>query len=60
MIRVGEQFPHFEMQATVDIDLNHAFQTINNETYEGKWLIVFFWPKDFTFVCPTEISEFGD
>ena len=32
---------------------------ISNESYPGKWLVVFFWPKDFTFVCPTEIAEFG-
>ena len=32
---------------------------MTNSTYPGKWLVVFAWPLDFTFVCPTEIAEFG-
>ena len=40
--------------------LEKAFQNIDNNTYKGKWLCVFFYPKDFTFVCPTEIKGFGD
>ena len=36
-----------------------AFIDITNESYPGKWKVVFFWPKDFTFVCPTEIAAFG-
>lgn len=59
MIKIGERFPQFQMKATVGTDVHTAFQTLSNETYEGKWLVVFFWPKDFTFVCPTEIAEFG-
>lgn len=59
MITVGNKFPAFQVKATVSNDLNNAFQVISNETYQGQWLVVFFWPKDFTFVCPTEISEFG-
>jgi peroxiredoxin (alkyl hydroperoxide reductase subunit C) len=39
--------------------LDTAFQTITNDSYPGKWRVIFFWPKDFTFVCPTEIAEFG-
>lgn len=59
MITVGNAFPAFELKATVSNDVHHAFKTITHETYKGKWLVVFFWPKDFTFVCPTEIAEFG-
>lgn len=59
MITVGNKFPDFQIKATVSNDLHNAFQVISNETYLGKWLVVFFWPKDFTFVCPTEIAEFG-
>ncbi len=59
MITVGNTFPEFQIKATVSNDLHNAFQVISNETYTGKWLVVFFWPKDFTFVCPTEIAEFG-
>src|SRR5690606_6440855 len=40
-------------------DPKTAFQTIDQNTYAGKWLVVFFWPKDFTFVCPTEIAGFA-
>ena len=59
MITVGNQFPEFSLKATISNDLSHAFQVVNNQSYAGKWLVVFFWPKDFTFVCPTEIAEFG-
>ena len=57
---VGEQFPHFKMKATVTNDLDNAFVEISHESYPGKWKVVFFYPKDFTFVCPTEIKAFGD
>ncbi|MCS6885334.1 MAG: peroxiredoxin [Acidobacteriota bacterium] len=67
MLGVGEKFPQFSLKATVSNDLKTAFTEVNNDTYKGKWLVVFFWPKDFTFVCPTEIvgfaklnSEFAD
>lgn len=59
MITVGSQFPKFQIKATVGTELNNAFQMVNNELYRGKWLVIFFWPKDFTFVCPTEIVEFS-
>ena len=36
-----------------------AFELVSNDTYKGKWLVLFFWPKDFTFVCPTEIAAFA-
>jgi len=41
------------------LKLSSAFTQITNATDAGKWKIVFFWPKDFTFVCPTEIVAFG-
>lgn len=59
MLGIGQKFPEFEVTATVSTDLADAFTEINNETYKGKWLVLFAWPKDFTFVCPTEIAEFG-
>lgn len=59
MLTVGDQFPEYELTACVSLDPENAFETINHKTYEGKWRVVFFWPKDFTFVCPTEIAEFG-
>src|SRR5262249_49503064 len=56
MLTVGNQFPAFNLKATVSEDLDTAFETIGSDSYPGKWLVVFFWPKDFTFVCPTEIA----
>ena len=59
MLTVGEQFPAFELTAVVDLDPKKAFETITEHSFPGKWKVVFFWPKDFTFVCPTEIAAFG-
>ena len=59
MLTVGDHFPEYELTACVSLDPENAFATIDNKTYEGKWRVVFFWPKDFTFVCPTEIAAFG-
>ena len=59
MIGVGQNFPQFSLTATVSLDKDKAFKTITDQDFSGKWKVVFFWPKDFTFVCPTEIAEFG-
>ncbi len=59
MLTVGDKFPEFALKATVSEELDTAFRTIGNDSFAGKWLVVFFWPKDFTFVCPTEIAEFA-
>uniref|UniRef100_A0A0M3IQ33 thioredoxin-dependent peroxiredoxin n=1 Tax=Ascaris lumbricoides TaxID=6252 RepID=A0A0M3IQ33_ASCLU len=50
------QVPDFQGTAVVDGD----FKTVSAKDYKGKWLIVFFYPLDFTFVCPTEIIAFND
>jgi peroxiredoxin (alkyl hydroperoxide reductase subunit C) len=59
MLSVGDQFPAFDLKAVVSTDPKKAFTQITQSSDEGKWKIVFFWPKDFTFVCPTEIAAFG-
>ncbi|MDX2113408.1 MAG: peroxiredoxin [Alphaproteobacteria bacterium] len=59
MMSVGQKFPQFKSKATVSSDIKTAFKEISNSDFKGKWMIAFFWPKDFTFVCPTEIAEFG-
>ena len=59
MLGVGQKFPTYSLQATVSLEKGKAFQTISDEDYRDKWKIYFFWPKDFTFVCPTEIAGFG-
>jgi peroxiredoxin (alkyl hydroperoxide reductase subunit C) len=61
MIGVGEKFPQYSLSACVDTakDMDKAFATVTNDSYPGKWKVYFFWPMDFTFVCPTEIAAFG-
>jgi lipoyl-dependent peroxiredoxin subunit C len=59
MLTIGDKFPSFDLKAVVSTDPKKAFTEINSESDAGKWKIVFFWPKDFTFVCPTEIAAFG-
>jgi alkyl hydroperoxide reductase subunit AhpC len=59
MLTVGDKLPEFDLRAVVNIEPGKEFARINNLTHEGKWLVVFAWPMDFTFVCPTEIAEFG-
>jgi len=59
MLTIGDTFPSFDLKAVVSTDVKKAFTQIDSESNAGKWKIVFFWPKDFTFVCPTEIAAFG-
>jgi lipoyl-dependent peroxiredoxin subunit C len=59
MLGIGQRFPDFSLTSVVSSDPRAAFQPVTQDTYAGKWKIVFFWPKDFTFVCPTEIAAFG-
>jgi len=59
MLRIGDQFPDFSVTGVVSADPRTAFRDFDQSTDKGKWKIVFFWPKDFTFVCPTEIAAFG-
>ena len=59
MLSIGQKFPEFNLKGVVSSDAATAFVDIASDSYPGKWLVVFSWPKDFTFVCPTEIAEFG-
>ncbi|KAJ3033864.1 hypothetical protein HK097_004704 [Rhizophlyctis rosea] len=54
--RVQYPAPHFSAEAVVDGD----FKTVSLDDYKGKYLVLFFYPLDFTFVCPTEICAFSD
>jgi lipoyl-dependent peroxiredoxin subunit C len=59
MLTVGEKFPEFKVTANVGREKGKEFKQITNADFEGKWLIFYAYPKDFTFVCPTEIVEFA-
>jgi len=59
MLTIGDQFPAFKATAVVSQERGKEFLEITDQTYDGKWKVYFFWPKDFTFVCPTEIAAFG-
>ena len=53
---VGKPAPKFDLEALVD----GQFRTVSSDDFKGKWVLVFFYPLDFTFVCPTEILAFSD
>src|SRR6266496_3015446 len=59
MLTVGDKVPSFALEAVVSTEPGKEFHKITNESHPGKWLVLFSWPMDFTFICPTEIAEFG-
>jgi peroxiredoxin (alkyl hydroperoxide reductase subunit C) len=59
MLCVGDKLPEFKLQAVVSVEPGKDFTEITQASHPGKWRVLFFWPMDFTFVCPTEIAEFG-
>lgn len=58
MLTVGDRFPEYAVDACVGSDPESLTQ-IKSSDYDGKWVVYFFYPKDFTFICPTEIAEFN-
>ena len=59
MLTIGDRFPSFRLKGVVSNDVAGAFQDFDERSAAGKWRIFFFYPKDFTFVCPTEIAGFA-
>ena len=65
MLGVGEKLPDFKVTGVKPGFNAHeengasAFEKITEKSFPGKWKVIFFYPKDFTFVCPTEIAEFA-
>ncbi len=55
-VEIGEKIPDFEVEAFHENDV----RKIKFADYRDKWLILFFYPADFTFVCPTELEEMAD
>ena len=56
MIKVNHPAPDFKLEGY----FNDKFKEYSLKDYKGKWLVVFFYPLDFTFVCPTEIRQFSE
>jgi peroxiredoxin (alkyl hydroperoxide reductase subunit C) len=65
MLGIGDQIPEFEITGVKpgfnvhEEDGVSAFDTLTEKSFDGKWKVFFFYPKDFTFICPTEIMEFA-
>jgi peroxiredoxin (alkyl hydroperoxide reductase subunit C) len=59
MLTIGDQLPPFRLEATVSLEPGREFQEITHQSHPGRWRVLFAWPMDFTFVCPTEIASFG-
>ena len=65
MLGVGQTLPDFRIIGVKPGFNSHeengvsAFEPITRDSFEGQWKVIFFYPKDFTFVCPTEIAEFA-
>ena len=54
---VQQPAPDFKCQALMP---DSSFKDLSLADYKGKWVVLFFYPLDFTFVCPTEITQYGD
>lgn len=61
IISVGSVFPNWTKKAVVSLEEGKEFTTLSSTDHRdaGQWQVMFWWPKDFTFVCPTEIAEFN-
>jgi alkyl hydroperoxide reductase subunit AhpC len=59
MLTIGDRLPPFQLQAVVSTERGKEFAEITDRSHPGQWRVLFAWPMDFTFVCPTEIAAFG-
>jgi lipoyl-dependent peroxiredoxin subunit C len=59
LLGLGERFPEFSLQGCVSAEPGSEFRIVDSDELEGTWTAIFFWPLDFTFVCPTELVEFN-
>jgi peroxiredoxin (alkyl hydroperoxide reductase subunit C) len=59
LLGLGARFPEFSLQACVSAEPGSEFRTVDSHELAGAWTAIFFWPLDFTFVCPTELVEFN-
>jgi peroxiredoxin (alkyl hydroperoxide reductase subunit C) len=59
MLTVGQKLPPFRLPATVSLEAGKHFRDVAHDSFAGKLLVLFAWPLDFTFVCPTELVAFN-
>jgi len=59
MISINQPLPTFNLTGVISANPTNAFIQLTDQDYADQWKVIFFWPKDFTFVCPTEIVGFG-
>ena len=65
MLGVGQTLPDFKIIGVKPGFNSHeengvsAFEAVTQDSFEGKWKVIFFYPKDFTFICPTENAKFA-
>jgi peroxiredoxin (alkyl hydroperoxide reductase subunit C) len=65
MLGINDKLPQFKVVGVKPHFMKHeengesAFEDITRDSFPGKWKVIYFYPKDFTFVCPTEIAEFA-
>ncbi len=60
MLTVGDKLPEFTVPVQQGVSALPAGETLSHDSFPGKWKVIFYWPKDFTFVCPTEIIGYGE
>jgi peroxiredoxin (alkyl hydroperoxide reductase subunit C) len=60
MLTIGDQMPRFDLTSVVSREPGKEFAQVTDQSHPGQWKVLFFWPMDFTFVCPTEIAAFGE
>jgi peroxiredoxin (alkyl hydroperoxide reductase subunit C) len=59
LLGLGERFPEFSLPACISAEPGSEFRIVDSRELAGAWSAFFFWPADFTFVCPTELVEFN-
>ena len=58
MLTVGDKFPEYTVDACVGSD-QASLTSLSNADYADTWTVYYFYPKDYTFICPTEIAKFN-
>lgn len=59
MLTIGQKFPAYKLTGVTSNEMS-GFKSFDNTQADNRWKVYFFWPKDFTFVCPTEIEGYAN